>query len=391
MKIVGVVILILIVMPIVLRQLRSLAPAAEHHKPLPVEKETKPKKKKRPSEPEAAEEEAPRDPVDIALENLFNERRIPQDKREGFTPLYRRYVELRMGKIEIRTGSFDLNSALDTVMTKVHTLDSKRNFEIVFDIDANVPSQVIGDAERMEEVLFYLIQNVVLKSNAYLIEIQIKRLNLGDGALHLEFYISYDKDNYQEEKLDIFTPFREDVTPTGLELYLAKEYAHLMNGDVTFEPEGENNSAFMVTLKLFMSNPSEMRHYRLPSKTMIGHSILIVDDHNASALAVQKMFEYFKNEVDVLSSKELFSALEMLEDYDIVVIQERYFAKHLNTKLEAIKSKRVIKAVSLNKKESFMHSDAETIALLDGEISKPVTVQKVFDLLVSLYQENREV
>jgi len=87
MKIVGVVILILIVMPIVLRQLRSLAPAAEHHKPLPVEKETKSKKKKRPSEPEAAEEEAPRDAVDIALENLFNERRIPQDKREGFTPL----------------------------------------------------------------------------------------------------------------------------------------------------------------------------------------------------------------------------------------------------------------------------------------------------------------
>jgi len=112
-----------------------------------------------------------------------------------------------MGKIEIRTGSFDLNSALDTVMTKVNTLDSKRNFEIVFDIDANVPSQVIGDAERMEEVLFYLIQNVVLKSNAYLIEIQIKRLNLGDGALQLELYISYEKEKYQEEKLHSFTTF----------------------------------------------------------------------------------------------------------------------------------------------------------------------------------------
>ena len=390
MKIIGVVILILIVMPIVLRQLKNLAPAAERHKPLPVEKESKPKKKKKTSEPETEEEAAPRDPVDTTLESLFNERRVPQEKREGFTPLYRRYVELRMGKVEIITGSFDLNTVLDAVMTKVHTLDSKRNFEIVFDMDANVPSQLIGDAERMEDTLFFLIQNVVLKSNSYLIEVQIKRLNLGDGALHLEFYISYDKDNYQEEKLDIFTPFREDATQTGLELYLAKEYARLMNGDVTFEPEGENDSAFMVTLKLFMPNPSEMRHYRLPSKTMIGHSILIVDDHSASALAVQKMFEYFKNEVDVLSSKELFSALEMLEDYDIVVIQERYFSKHLNARLETIKSKRVIKAVSLNKNKAFKHSDAETINLLDGEISKPVTVQKVFDLLVSLYQEKKE-
>jgi two-component system, sensor histidine kinase and response regulator len=97
--------------------------------------------------------------------------------------------------VEIKTGSFDFNTVLDAVMTKVHTLQSDRNFEIVFDMDANVPSQLIGDAERMEEILFFLIQNVVLKSSSYLIEIQIKRLNLGDGALHLEFYISYDKDN----------------------------------------------------------------------------------------------------------------------------------------------------------------------------------------------------
>ncbi len=391
MKIVGAVILLLVLMPFVLRRLRAMAPKPEHQKYIPVEEEKKPKKKKKPSAPEEEEAPAPRDPVDIALESLFNERRVPQDKRERYETLYRQYVELKMGKVEIQTGSFDLNSLLESVMTEVHTLQGDRNFEIVFDMDPNVPSQLIGDAERMEEILFFLIQNVVMKSNSYLIEIQIKRLNLGDGALHLEFYISYDKDNYQEEKLDIFTPFIDGTTETGLELYLAKEYARLMHGDVTFEPEGENDSAFMVTLKLYMPNPSEMRHYRLPSKTMIGHSILIVDDHTASALAVQKMFEYFKNEVDVLSSKELFSAIEMLEDYDIVVIQERYFAKHLNAKLKAIKSKRVLKAVSLNKNESFEHRDEETIALLDGELYKPVTVQKVFDLLVSLYQEKKEV
>ena len=183
MKIIGVVILILIVMPIILRQLRSLAPTAERHKPLPVEKETKPKKKKKLKEPEAEDEDvAPKDPVATALESLFNERRVPQEKRESFAPLYRRYVQLRMGKVEIRTGSFDLNSTLNAVMTKVHTLDSKRNFEIVFDMDANVPSQLIGDAERIEETLFFLIQNVILKSSSYLIEIQINGMKWQDLA-----------------------------------------------------------------------------------------------------------------------------------------------------------------------------------------------------------------
>jgi hypothetical protein len=214
-------------------------------------------------------------------------------------------------------------------------------------------------------------------------------LNLGDQAAHLEFYIPYAKDNYQEENLDIFTPFVGGETDTKVELYLAREYARLMHGDVTFELLNDNDSAFVVELRLLMPNPSEMRHYRLPSKTMTGHSVLLVDDHKESALAIQKMFVYFKNETDLFSSKELFSNLGILDDYDIVVIQERYFSKILREELNKIKASREIKVVSLNKNESFEHSDMETRALLDGEIYKPVTVQKVYDLLVSLYQDKR--
>ncbi|MDA3945596.1 MAG: hypothetical protein PF439_02815 [Helicobacteraceae bacterium] len=327
------------------------------------------------------------DPMVVALDTLFVKHDISDDRREKLTPLYRRYLELEMGKVEIKTGSFDFNDALDAVLSRIHGLDGIRNFEMVFDIDANVPSKMIGDAERMDDILFYLIQNVVLKSSSYLVKLKIRRLNLGDGALHLEFYIPYNKDNYEEEKSDIFTPFVGGATEAGLELYLAKEYALLMHGDIVLDVNGENDSVFVANLKLYMPNPSEMRHYRLPSRKMVGHAVLIVDDHNESALAVQKMFEYFKNEVDVLSSKELFSALEMLEDYDIVVLQERFFSKHLIAKLEEIKSKRMIKVVSLNKNEAFEHTDPVIIAMLDSELSKPATVQKVFDLLVFLYQE----
>jgi len=168
MKIIGVVILILVVMPIILRQLKNLAPKTERHQPLPVEQETKPKKKKKSALPDDAEEEntTTKDPVDTALESLFNERRIPQEKRDGFTPLYRRYLELRMGKVEIKKGSFDINKDLDTVKTKGNALEDNRKFEIVLEIDANVPSQLNGEAKRMEEILFFLIQNVVLKSSS---------------------------------------------------------------------------------------------------------------------------------------------------------------------------------------------------------------------------------
>lgn len=388
MKIIAVVVLILIAMPFVLRKIkRRSSPLGEH----PVTKaDVVHADKKRPV-PEVEDEEVqtPVDPMHSELEKLFNTHNIAPENRAELEPLYRRYLELKAGKVEVKTGSFDFNDALDAVMTRVRTLENNRNFEVVFDIGSNVPSKVIGDEERLVDVLFYIMQNVVLKSDSYLVKLKIERHEVGDAALHLQFTVTYDRNNYAADRADIFKPFVGGGTVSGLELFLAKAYAKLMHGDVTFELEGENDSAFVANLKLFMPNPSEMRHYRLPSKTMVGHAVLIVDDHSESALAVKKMFEYFKNEVDVLSSKELFSALEMLDDYDIVVLQERYFSRHLVAKLEEIKSKRIIKAISLNRNEAFEHTDAEVIALLDGEIAKPVTVQKVFDLLISLYKEEK--
>ncbi len=395
LKIVGVVVLFLVGMPFVLRKLTAKASPQEQNSSFPVQK--KPKKEEAKVLPEAdsdlQEEHSLKseNPLDKALETLFNEHNVPQEERERYMPLYQRYIELKSGKLEIRTGSFDFNTVLEAVTAKLKALEEERNFEVVFDINANVPAQLIGDADRMSDLLFFVLQSVVLRSSSYVIELHIKRLNLGDESVHLEFHIPYAHHNYQEENLDIFTPFINETPPFGLELYLAREYARLMQGDITFELYNQNDSVFVIDMNLYMPNPSEMRHHRLPSKTMIGHSILIVDDHKESALAEKNMFAYFKNGVDTLSSKELFGALEMLDDYDIVVIQERYFSHNLIKKLQEIKSSREIKVVSLNKNHEFKHTIEATLNILDAEIYKPVTIQKVFDLLVALYQEKTEV
>ena len=390
MKIVGVVVLVLVAMPFVLRKLHARA-NQEKQQPQPVEKISKADETKLSlaTENGRKENEDDIDPIAVALETLYIEHSIPEEEQVNYEETYRRYLEVRMGRADIKTGSFDINTLLEAVTAKIHAVEYERNFELVFDIDANVPPQVIGDAERMTDVLLFVLHNAVVKSDSHLIELRIKRLGLSGNAAHLEINIPYGKDNYQVEKQNLFAPFGEGFPPLGLELYLAREYARLMHGDITLERYNDNESAFVINIELYMANPSEMRHYRLPSKTMIGHNILVVDDHVESALAVKNMFVYFKNEVDLLSSKELFGALEMLDDYDIVVIQERYFSHKLIGKVKEIKSSRDIKVVSLNKNQDFKHTIEGIVNLLDAEICKPVTVQKVFDLLVALYSNEQ--
>jgi len=390
MKFVGVAVVILLAMPLVLRRMKSktAAPDLMHAPDKEVKSATEAEKAESP-ESDGTQKDSPAvtDTLDVALEKLFDEHNISQEERGRNAPLYRRYLEVELGKVVIETGSFEFNAVLDELTAKVHALEEERNFEVVYDIDRNVPAHLIGDAGRLTEILFFMLKSAVSKLDSYLIELKIRRLDEGNEAVHLEFYIPYHKDNYKEDNQEIFTPSTSGTRPMGLELYLARAYARLMRGDALFQRYNENDSAFVVDVNLKMPNASEMRNYRLPSKGMTGHSVLLVDDHKASALAIQKMFEYFKNEVDIFSSKELYGAMELLDDYDIVVIQERFFSKNLVAKLQQIRASRNIKVVSLDKNEEFEHSDTATKELLDAEISKPVTFKKVSDLLVSLYQE----
>jgi len=391
MKIIAIGVLFLLAMPLVLKKLRSMQPKEEnHHKVVFEDDASDEEEEKVPFQRKKVEEvvEEEIDPLEIALEALLLEHQILDDQKVEMTPLYKEYLELKMGRVEIATGSFEFSTLLDSLVKRVQSYDEERNLELVFDVAANVPSKIIGDAARLEELLFYVIENVLLKNDSYLLDLKIRRLDLGDKALHLAFWIPYSEESYEEDKLDIFTPFKGGETRSGLELYLAKTYATLMHGDVTFEPDvGRDASAFKVLVTLYMPNPDELRHYRLPSKKMIGHSVMIVDDQPASAEAVKKMFEYFKNSVDTFSSKELFEDLNIMKDYDIVVIQERFFAKNLLTKLKEVKVNHNIKVVSLNKHEEFVHIEEEVKLLLDGELAKPVTIQKVFDLLILIYKD----
>jgi len=391
LKIIGIVVVGLVAMPLVLRKLKKNVPEATRIHTAPVhhknERSYREEVEKEMPKAEQAEPEDTADPLESVLDNLFYKHNLSAEERVQWEPLYRRYVELKMGKAEIKTGSFNFNTMLDSVVEKAKELTEQRNFEVVFDIEGNVPVTMIGDADKVADMLFFVLRKVILSSSAYITVIKVKRLNLGDTAVHLEFYIPYAKDNYLAEYLDIFTPFEGDDREVSLSLYLAREYARLMHGDITFDLCDKNDSAFAIDIKLLMPDPTEMRHYRLPSKSMMGHNVLLLDDHKESAIAIQKMFEHFKNRTDVYSPKELFADLKVVEDYDIVLIQERYFSKNLVEKLQQIKAVWEIKVISLNKNEVFEHQDSVTKTLLDGQVYKPVTLKKVYELLIALYQE----
>ena len=96
----------------------------------------------------------------------------------------------------------------------------------------------------------------------------------------------------------LFVPFADSTFDESMqiEFYIARELSRMMKGDITFGKDDMGRDELKVELLLSEENPDDKRFYRLPSRNMIGHKILIVNENKMLAKSIQSMYEYFKNE-----------------------------------------------------------------------------------------------
>ena len=124
--------------------------------------------------------------------------------------------------------------------------------------------------------------------------------------------------------------------------------------------------------------------YRLPDKILVEKKVFIVDNNYNAALAIKKMFAYFKHEVKVLSREEFMKNIPNLTPYDIVVLNESLFNIRLVDYLKKIKMGKELKVIALN---SLLESDKKSFvdAIIDIHLFKPLNQERIFEMIVNLY------
>ncbi len=68
------------------------------------------------------------------------------------------YTELDIGKLSINNETYMISSLINDLITEMNTVKETK-LELVIDIDATVPSAMVGDAQKIRKVLWHLINN----------------------------------------------------------------------------------------------------------------------------------------------------------------------------------------------------------------------------------------
>ncbi|MBF0537933.1 MAG: response regulator [Nitrospirae bacterium] len=201
------------------------------------------------------------------------------------------FSKIEAGKLDIETIDFELSRVLDNLATLVSEKASVKGLELIFDVDPNLPDNLVGDPLRLGQILINYTNNSVKFTKEGEIVVRILLIEEDNNGLLLRFEV---KDTgiglTQEQQEKLFQSFQQaDTTTTrkyggtGLGLAISKKLANMMGGSVGVESEYGKGSTFWFTARLGKSRIRE-KHLQL-APDLRGCRVLVADD-NPNALHI---------------------------------------------------------------------------------------------------------
>ncbi len=300
------------------------------------------------------------------------------------------FLRLKSKKVKVINGKFNLNNVLNEVSGSICSSFKGSNVELVFDIDNNIPRDLIGDSLNLEKVLHNLLENAMSQIDDGEIKLEIAMFGSYEKKIELQFKLIDTGAGLSPEKIEtLFIPYynEENNQYSGLGLYVAKELISIMNGEIIVQSTEGKGTTFALSLPFSMEDPSNRRNYRLPEKVLTSKKVFIVDSNYNSALAIKKMFSYFRHDVKIVTKEDFVKKMYNLTLYDIVILDEELFNIRTVDYLNKIKKDKELKVIVLHALLKKDENDS-LHQVVDRSLVKPLNQERVFELIVDMYDIN---
>jgi signal transduction histidine kinase/DNA-binding response OmpR family regulator len=317
------------------------------------------------------------------------------------------FSKIEEGRIEVDIHEFDLDTILDQIacMFDVHNADN--NLEVIFDAEKNVPNRLLGDGERVKQVLINLMTNAVKFTEAGNVILQVKLQQARDEEVILDFSVSDSGIGLTDEQQSaLFQPFvqgDESTTRryggTGLGLSISKGLVEMMGGRISVSSEYGEGTVFSFHLP-FSLGAKERNLSAITATDLQKMHALVVDDNKEARDAMSRSVSSLGLLTDSTDSGS--SAIDMVlntpqnskQKYDVIFMDYRMPEMDGITAAGLIKSKvgeNSVPLVIMVTASDYSVLKNDTLKSVDAFLNKPVSRSRIFDTLVGLYAKEISV
>jgi PAS domain S-box-containing protein len=204
--------------------------------------------------------------------------------------------KIEAGRFEIESLEFDVRQVVEKTLDLSLPATCGRLFELVADIDPEVPEHVVGDGARLRQVLLNLIGNAVKFTERGEVVITVATGQSTGTGVELVFSVTDTGIGISSEAITrLFAPFSQADTSTsrryggtGLGLAISRRLVEMMGGQLTVTSAVDHGSTFTVRVPVRRSPrtspqpPAVVRRERPPRA-------LVVDDCPSARRAAARL------------------------------------------------------------------------------------------------------
>ncbi|MEJ2792950.1 ATP-binding protein [Iodobacter sp. LRB] len=199
----------------------------------------------------------------------------------------------------------------------------------------------------------------------------------------------------KEDHPRIFSPFEQSkegqlAGGTGLGLSLSRDYARLMQGDITFSSEEGKGSEFFVSIEsqIVFASSAPARIFQPQQQALCGHTILVVEDETINREMICGILQDFGARA-LQAGNGLEAILQVSQHPEIDSIIMDYQMPEMDGMaaagiLREQKWKKPIYLVSASPIEELQH--AEGFNAFSGHLRKPFRIDELIRLLSKRYK-----
>ena len=229
--------------------------------------------------------------------------------------------KIEAGKLELESTEFSIEDCIEEALKPLTSIAQQKGVELVWDVEAGVPSSVRGDATRLRQVLINLAGNAIKFTSRGEVGIRVQCGASSEEKSLFQFTVSDTGIGISlENQKKIFEAFSQaDMSTTrrfggtGLGLSISERLVKLMGGRLWVESEEGMGSSFHFQVRLL---PGAVGQTEAPLKLgqtdISGRRILVVEDNETNRKLLERLLLRW-NLVPVLAGSS-WEALAILEE-----------------------------------------------------------------------------
>jgi PAS domain S-box-containing protein len=240
------------------------------------------------------------------------------------------FSKIEAGKLRIDRVEFDVRKLMDKSLRPYAVLSGEKGIDFTYEVAPDVPTVVLGDPERLQQIIGNLTGNAVKFTEKGKIHITVKRLRIEGSQVVLLFDVSDTGIGITDkEKSLLFKSFSQvdgsytrEFGGTGLGLAISKQLTEMMGGTIWVEGEKGKGSTFSFTTKLFLYDPvlTSLQMAQVTTKLDSKVKILLVEDDKINQTVTFRFLTDMGHHVYIANNgKEAIEAWER-HQFDIILM-----------------------------------------------------------------------